>query len=607
MMAFINVLDEQTINQIAAGEVVERPLNVVKELTENALDSGADSITVEIKDGGSKLIRVTDNGCGLSESEVRKAFLRHATSKIVCADDLLNITSLGFRGEALSSICAVSSVEMISKEKDKIVGFRYLIEGSEEISLEEIGAPDGTTVIVKDLFFNTPARKKFLKSNISEAGMVSNLMEHLSLSHPDVSIKYVVNGKTIFSTSGNGDIKEVIYRIYGKEIKDKLIPIDIQKDYVSVHGFIAKPEINRGQRSCENFFINGRYIFSDDLSKALEEGYRNFMMQHKFPFCVLYMNVEPSAIDVNVHPSKMEIRLQNRELICEDLTLAVRSLLANVSLIPEAVLVPEEEEKVVETVPEPFETKRKEAFFYEYQPKTIKPLEIPKVELDEGSSIIKASEQVVIKDVSQINVFDDDFLTPKARKDYHILGQIFKTYWLIEFEEKLYIMDQHAAHEKVRYERLLKHFRDKDIISQPLVPPLIFDITMKEAAIIKEYLFAFNKMGFEIEDFGSGSVAVRSFPVDLYGCNERTFFREILDEISENPLKGDYEVILNKLASMACKAAVKGNMDMSETEVKALLDELLSLDNPYNCPHGRPTIISMSKYEIEKKFKRIVD
>lgn len=615
----INLLDETTINQIAAGEVVERPFNVVKELIENALDSGATAITVEIKDGGSKLIRITDNGEGIAKEEVRKAFLRHATSKISCADDLNYITSLGFRGEALSSICAVSNIEMISRKEEVLTGFRYLIEGSREISLEEIGAPKGTTVIVRDLFFNTPARKKFLKSNLSEAGMISGLMEHIALSNPSVGFKYIVNGRNVFSTSGNGNIEEIIYRIYGKEIMDSLLPIEFEASYVSITGYIAKSEINRGSRTYENFFVNGRFVSSEELSLAVEEGFRGFLMQHKFPFCVLYLEVDPKTVDVNVHPAKMQIRLANQSIIAEALACEVRNALGRASLIPEAVLMPEEESiEPAKSAPEPFEINRRASADYVYIPESKKPLSIKREASDEEAEDSAAMEALAaykvsfdktegIQSAEQLNVFSEPFLSPKARPRYRLLGQLFKTYWLFEYDEKLYILDQHAAHEKVKFERLFAHNRDKEVFSQPIVPPLVFDLSLKEAAFVKEYSEAFSHLGFEIEDFGSGSIKISAFPVDLYGCDERTFFREILDDLIKNPLKGSFDVVLNRLASMACKAAVKGNTTMSEQEVCALMDELMTLDNPYNCPHGRPTIISMSKYEIEKKFKRITD
>ena len=621
-MTTINILDEETIDKIAAGEVVERPLNVVKELTENAIDSGADAITVEIKDGGSSLIRVTDNGCGVNKSQVKKAFLRHATSKIVKAEDLIKISSLGFRGEALSSIAAVSSVEMISKERDSLLGFRYHIEGSKEIELNDIGAPDGTTVIVKDLFYNVPARKKFLKSNQTEGAYVSDMMEHLALSHPEISIKFIINNKTLFQTSGNGNLKEVIYRIYGKEISEKLISLNVDNELFKVTGFLGKPEINRSNRNFENYFVNGRYVHCDVINKAVEEGYKNFLMQHKFPFVILSFSLDPQTLDVNVHPQKMDIKLSDGEKIYPVLVDAVKDALANISLIPSVVLEETKEEKISIKAPEPFESNRIKLLDKEPNVAKTRVEAVPEnaavpedMDIPEDKPVLNDTRFLlgkehkqpspVVKEAEQLS-FIDDFLANEAKDEYEILGQIFKTYWLIGFKDKLYIMDQHAAHEKVKYERLLLKLKNKSVTSQMISPPCIVTLTPKEEVIIKENVEYFRSLGFEIEDFGLGSIAIRSFPSDLYGCNEFDFFREILDELIDNPLRGNHEVILNKLASMACKAAVKGNTLMSVAEVKALLDELMTLDNPYNCPHGRPTIISMTKYEIDKKFKRVV-
>lgn len=637
-MHTINILDELTIDKIAAGEVVEKPLNVVKELVENAIDANATSITVEIKEGGISLIRVTDNGMGIPKSEIPKAFLRHATSKIVDAKDLLSIHSLGFRGEALSSIAAVSSVELITKEKDKLLGTRYQIEGSKELLIEDIGAPDGTTVIVRDLFFNVPARRKFLKTSSTEGSYIGSMMEYLALSHPEVSIELINNNKSVFSTSGNNNIKEVIYRIYGKEVMDRLIEFDLVRDGFKCTGYLGKPEINRSNRNFETIFVNNRYVHCDVISKAVEEGYKNFLMQHKFPFTVLYLEMSPELIDVNVHPAKLEIRLNNEQLIYDELAKEVRRALSEYELIPRSYIDADNDSKnksaedLISKVknPEPFEIQRKvinNETLHEDIPESEplirhrSPSEETKPNLNlnldlvprrtasfesEETSLDEPKIEQVIKP-SQLNLFEDEFLTKEAKEHYDILGQIFKTYWLIGYSDKLYIMDQHAAHEKVNYERFYKRYKAKEeVITQPLNPPIIVDVTAKEEGIVKEYFDVFKTLGIELEDFGLGSVAIRTMPVDLYGCNEYEFFKEVLDELSENPLKGNFDVILSKLASMSCKAAVKGNTDMSEDEVSALLDELLTLDNPFNCPHGRPTIISMSKTEFDKKFKRIV-
>lgn len=644
-MAVIHLLSQNTIDQIAAGEVVERPRSVVKELTENAIDAGATAISVEIKEGGISLIRVTDNGSGIEKSQIRKAFLRHATSKIEDAQDLPHIQSLGFRGEALSSICAVSQMELITKTQEDFTGIHYQIEGGAECEFSEIGAPKGTTFLVRNLFYNVPARRKFLKQPQTEGSYVADLMEHLALSHPDISIKFIVNGQVRFQTSGNNQLKEVIYRIYGKEVTDHLIDFSLNGKSVHVRGFLGKPEQNRSNRNFEIFFVNGRYVHNDVLQKAVEEGYKQYLMQHKFPFCVLHFEFEPEDIDVNVHPAKMEIRLQHGAEVYAEIAAAIRDRLHEIELIPDVLLTEEKEQTPqIRQAPEPFEVnrtymeriqepvaeytrnQRQSGEQYEtsrQQPEMVAEEETPyqaklsvqkilgdhpvnTIESDLHHNIIKSAEHILVEKPVQLDLFEENFVDVKSRESYQILGQIFDTYWLIAFKDKLFIMDQHAAHEKVRYERLLKELKNKTVASQQITPPVVLHLDSKEEQALLSYRDYFTSLGFEIEEFGTGSVAIRSMPVDLYGCEETEFFREVLDELCENPMKDQPDVILNKLASMACKAAVKGNNSLTLEEVSALLDEMLTLDNPYHCPHGRPTIISMSRYEIEKKFKRIV-
>lgn len=624
-MAVIHLLSQNTIDQIAAGEVVERPRSVVKELTENAIDARATAISVEIKEGGISLIRVTDNGSGIEKSQIRKAFLRHATSKIEDAQDLPHIQSLGFRGEALSSICAVSQMELITKTQEDFTGIHYQIEGGAECEFSEIGAPKGTTFLVRNLFYNVPARRKFLKQPQTEGSYVADLMEHLALSHPDISIKFIVNGQVRFQTSGNNQLKEVIYRIYGKEVTDHLIDFSLNGKSVHVRGFLGKPEQNRSNRNFEIFFVNGRYVHNDVLQKAVEEGYKQYLMQHKFPFCVLHFEFEPEDIDVNVHPAKMEIRLQHGAEVYAEIAAAIRDRLHEIELIPDVLLTEEKEQTPqIRQAPEPFEVNRtymeriqepvREMVSEEETPYQAK-LSVQKIlgdhpvnttESDLHHNIIKSAEHILVEKPVQLDLFEENFVDVKSRESYQILGQIFDTYWLIAFKDKLFIMDQHAAHEKVKYERLVKELKNKTVTSQQITPPVVLHLDSKEEQALLSYRDYFTSLGFEIEEFGTGSVAIRSMPVDLYGCEEMEFFREVLDELCENPMKDQPDVILNKLASMACKAAVKGNNSLTFEEVSALLDEMLTLDNPYHCPHGRPTIISMSKYEIEKKFKRIV-
>lgn len=627
IMPQINLLSQSTIDQIAAGEVVERPLNVVKELTENAIDAGADAITVEIKDGGISLIRVTDNGCGIEKDQIKKAFLRHATSKISTIEDLNSIESLGFRGEALSSIAAVSQVEVITKTADELTGIRYAISGGKEEEFEEVGAPDGTTFLVHNLFYNIPARKKFLKQPQTEGSYVADMMEHLALSHPDRSIKFVNGGQVRFHTSGNGNLKEIIYRIYGRDIAEALIPFQYEGEDFAVSGYLGKPELNRSNRNFEVCFMNGRYIRSDVIAKAMEEGYRSYLMQHKFPFYVLHFQMDQSAIDVNVHPAKMEIRIHKGKELYEELSNQAAYCLQQQELIPEVKLAKEAEEiKTPQKTPEPFEINRTRMLADE---NTDYSTEQPKVQdflqnttfnrvIGEAfpakkgknagihDNIIKSADQIIVEKPMQLELFEDRFLSEEARSSYRILGQIFDTYWLVSMKDKLFIIDQHAAHEKVKYERLVKELEGKSVSSQSLNPPVVISLTGKEEEILREFKDSFAALGFEIEEFGSGSYMIRSMPTDLYGCSEKEFFMDILDEIADNPMKGTPEVILQKLASMACKAAVKGHHSLAEAEAGALIDELLKLEDPYHCPHGRPTIISMTKYEIEKKFKRIL-
>ncbi len=644
-MAKIQELDPNTIDQIAAGEVVERPLSVIKELVENAIDSGATSITVEIHDGGTTMLRVTDNGCGIEKSEIRNAFKRHATSKLMSIEDLYVLKSLGFRGEALSSISAVSKVELITKTADELVGTRYVINGGIEESMEDIGAPTGTTIIVRELFYNTPARKKFLKTPQTEGSYVGDLMEHLALDNPSISFHYINNKDDRFTTSGNGDLKELIYRIYGRDISMCLVPIQVHEDGYTIEGYLGEPSLNRSNRNFEIYFVNGRYVKDKIVSKALEEGYKEYLMQHKFPFCVVHISMNTADVDVNVHPSKMEIRFANQAAVYEFIRRNVARTLHNHEMIPEVLRDEKEEIKAApkpatapvpeKKIPEPFENSRltEDKKLKESEPvfaEGISPAPViiednmkspvwtrvfgdhtPPKSGDEKAQgpIIKNSDAVIVEKGIQLDLFDEKVISKKNRNDIEILGQIFDTYWIAVFKDKMFIVDQHAAHEKVNYERMIKRYEEKNTASQLINPPIIVTLTSKEIDVFQKYHTSFEKLGFNIEPFGGNDYAIREVPVDLYGCeNEKEMFISVLDEISNDTnLDRKPDVINYKIASMACKASVKGNMKLSRAEMEELLDELMTLDNPYNCPHGRPTIISMSKYEIEKKFKRIVD
>lgn len=760
-MRKIAVLDQNTIDKIAAGEVVERPSSVVKELVENAIDAGATAVTVEITDGGKKLIRITDNGAGIETDQIPLAFLRHATSKIEKVEDLEQIASLGFRGEALSSIAAVSQVELITKTPSAVSGSRYIIEGGVEHSLEELGAPEGTTFLVRNLFYNTPARSKFLKSDMTEANYIHTLMEQLALSHPEISFKYIQNRQVKLHSSGNYSVKDVIYSVYGRDITKALLDAEFENDFMKITGFVGKPEIARGNRSFENYYINGRYVKNNIITKAIESAYKGFLMQHKFPFVSLQMQMEGNDLDVNVHPAKREVRFAREQEVYEAVYDTVRKALMGREMIPKVTLgksepVKKEEPVKPSSVPEPFEKKRREqlcghaekeiketgisgdrayagagAFVPEktkswmerpaYQStvkepsvsysashttetkkpqvfsaseedlfqgtlrekqeeelkretetklpaeenrelkntgrsqmkntvpvsqntnqkkehwisekekpesgdflsepaeithtsdspeKTAQNLEtVISVETEPGISAAESdqnSHEMAEQEPRQLELFEEKLLAPESRERIRLVGQIFDTYWLAQFGDNFYIIDQHAAHEKVYYERLVKSFREKTVDSQYLNPPLIVTLNLQEENILKENQKYFSQFGFEIEEFGGKEYRISAVPATLYGFSEEALFLEMLDQLSGSGEKDALDIFASRLATMACKAAVKGNHAMSAKEAEKLIDELLTLDNPYHCPHGRPTIISMTRTELEKKFKRIV-
>ena len=679
----ISVLDQSTIDKIAAGEVVERPSSVVKELVENAIDAGASAITVEIKEGGTTFIRITDNGAGIDKEQVPLAFLRHATSKIRKVEDLSLISSLGFRGEALSSIAAVSRVELITKPHEQLIGVRYQIEGGMEKGMEEIGAPDGTTFLVNNIFYNTPARKKFLKSAMTEAGYISELMERMALSHPEIAFKFINNRQTRLHTSGNHNLKDIIYGIYGRDIAANLLPVKAEGAFGRLEGFVGKPVISRGNRNFENYFVNGRYVKSKIITKAIEDAYKTFMMQHKYPFTALHFTIPGDLLDVNVHPTKLELRFSNQEEIYQIVYDTVRQALSSRELIPDVGV--EREPKKAELpkykkpaqVPEPFQlpkAKPQSSFTAHViresapsygnlhtatsdpavvhaskqmavsmqnpvstqdqtkaeLPKTEKaprPLpqmfqkqntepaskSVPETEKGEVSETAekpeKPFEQEITREIQkaeQMELFDDKLLSQQNVKQHTVIGQVFDTYWIVQFQDKMYLIDQHAAHEKVLYEQTMKRLKDHMFTSQRISPPVILTLSLKEEEALKMHMDVFEKLGFEIEPFGGMEYALSAIPDNLFGITERSLFLEILDDLVDQSVRGTPQSVLEKVASMSCKAAVKGNHRMSTKEAHALIDELLTLDNPYNCPHGRPTIISMSKYELEKKFKRIV-
>lgn len=618
-MPNIAILNQETIDKIAAGEVVERPCSVVKELVENAIDAGSTAITVEIKEGGISFIRITDNGCGIERDQVAVAFYRHSTSKIRSAEDLLTVKSLGFRGEALSSISAVARVELITKTYDELTGTRYVIEGSKELSNEEIGAPDGTTFIVKDLFYNVPARRKFLKTAQTEGSYISDMVEKLALSHPDISFKFINNNQTKLHTSGNGNRKDIIYHIFGREISSSLLEVKHECEYFKVEGFIGKPVITRGNRNYENYFINGRYVKSNILSRAIEEAYKSFLMQHQYPFTVLYFTFF-SELDVNVHPTKMELRFDNNNEIYVELCDTIYAILSHKEMIPEVPVDSTPAPKKIvheykEPIPEPFEKRRinevraaeSRSVYGQSVTSTVKNYSAtePAAKAPETSTAYEPAH-VVTGTQQTLEDYDKVFLTESAKKQFSIIGQLFKTYWLIEFEDKLYIIDQHAAHEKVLYEKTMARLANKDFTSQRISPPIVMTLDARECEMLEKYRPQIEQFGYEVEHFGGKEYMISAIPDNLFNIDMKDLFIEMLDDFSNATGRQTPDIITEKVASMSCKAAVKGNDKLTLPEINKLIDELLSLDNPYNCPHGRPTIISMSKYEIEKKFKRIV-
>ena len=635
-MPNIEVLDKETIDKIAAGEVVDRPASIVKEMLENAIDARATSVTVEIKDGGISFIRITDNGCGIAKEDIRLAFLRHATSKIRNIEDLISVSSLGFRGEALSSISAVAQVECITKTPDAFVGTRYVVEGGEEKTMEEVGAPSGTTFIIRNIFYNTPARRKFLKTAATEGSYISAVVEHIALSHPEVSIRFISAGNSRLHTAGNNKLKDIIYGIYGRDITANLLEVERQDSGMEISGFIAKPVVSRGNRNYMNYFINGRYIKSKIISSAIEAAYKTYLMQHNYPFCVLHFSIPQEFLDVNVHPSKMELRFEHPVQVHDFIYHTLTEILKQQELIPKAVfeagrkkqmssnLIEKQSQMVqelkavekdktllpgnVETVkqfeyekvipkllrekPEPFETNRLSTFNI--------------VRETECDPVTDPRDKITAGNGEQLALFDDKFLSGESRFRHQIIGQLFETYWLIEYGENLYIIDQHAAHEKVLFEKTMEGLKNKTFTSQMLNPPIILTLNDQELQLIEKFRGNFEELGYEIEAFGGREYAVRAVPANLYSLGSKELLLDIIDSLSMESASVQSNMISEKIASMSCKAAVKGNNKLSVSEAEALIGQLLKLENPYHCPHGRPTIISMSKYDIEKKFKRIL-
>lgn len=617
-------LDSHTINKIAAGEVVERPLSVVKELVENAIDAKASAITIEIKDGGTTYIRITDNGEGINRSQVQNAFKRHATSKIKTIEDLISVSSLGFRGEALSSIASVSKVELLTKTKNEFVGTRYVIEGGKELKLDDAGVPDGTTIIIRDLFYNTPARRKFLKSSKTEASYIIELIERIILSNTDISFKLIVNGQTKLQFVGDGSVYNAIYSIYGKEVANNLIRIEADNGDFLLSGYIGKPELSRGNKNYEVYFVNNRYIKSSLISRALDEAYKKYLMLHKFPMVFLNIDMPGFMIDINVHPSKKEVRFIEGDYLFTFLVNTISEKLNNIELIPSVIDTYDDNEndktiKKEDVIPEPFEVNRISltGAVNTNPVKSIVPKKPEIKEIDTISQIMTSevknrdfsyiNESIKEETPVQLSLFDDIFLSEKALKKHKIIGQLFNTYWLVEYDNNLYILDQHAAHEKIKYERLIKQIRNKEVVSQIINPPVIVTLSSSEEELLSKYYDNFSALGFNVENFGGKEYSITEVPLELFGSDPKEYFLDMLDEINNGKIPKETDSINLHIATMACKSAVKGNMKMTYEEADQLISELLSLDNPYNCPHGRPTIVSYSKYDIERMFKRIVN
>ena len=664
----IHLLSQECINQIAAGEVVERPGSIVKELVENALDAKATAISIEIKGGGISFLRVSDNGEGIFSEDLERAFMPHATSKIQNPKDLEEILSFGFRGEALASIASVAKVECISKRQEDFLAHRILVEGGSFSPVEEVGGMDGTSILVRDLFYNVPARKKFLLSESTEASRVEEMVEKLALANPSISFHFVKDGKSRFQTVGGGKLSDVVFGIYGKafakdslEIKESYYPSSLTGlATLHIEGLLGKPSLTRSNRQYEIFFVNGRFVRDSLLSRALEDAYKPFLMQHKFPFAIVFLHLSPSLVDVNVHPQKLEVRFQNREKIYQALFDCVSKTLSKADLIdhsPLSLFQKEKEEKSTtflspssqlwEKKAEQKETpeniseniSEKAQFRTEATEKTHFSSETPElnqqkdetgeeklvyeefdltkgIRLEEEKASEKEentvpkeeqffTESEKLPSAEQESLFSPSFFSEEGEKEFRLIGQVFQTYWLIEFQKELFIMDQHAAHEKVNFEKMRKKTLEKPGISQGILPKtMVFNA--KEEEFYEKTKDYFAHLGYRIQKEKDKRYLLEGIPADFPSLDAEMLFHEILDALAEEGNLSEAESVYNKIASMACKASVKGNQLLSFQEAEALVQKLFTLENPYACPHGRPTIVAFKKQDLEKMFKRIV-
>lgn len=699
----IHLLSQECINQIAAGEVVERPSSIVKELVENALDAKATAISIEIKGGGISFLRVSDNGEGIFSEDLERAFMPHATSKIQNPKDLEEILSFGFRGEALASIASVAKVECISKRQEDFLAHRILVEGGSFSPVEEVGGMDGTSILVRDLFYNVPARKKFLLSESTEASRVEEMVEKLALANPGISFHFVKDGKSRFQTLGGGKLSDVVFGIYGKsfakdslEIKESYYPSSLTGlATLHIEGLLGKPSLTRSNRQYEIFFVNGRFVRDSLLSRALEDAYKPFLMQHKFPFAIVFLHLSPNLVDVNVHPQKLEVRFQNREKIYQALFDCVSKTLSKADLIDHSPLslfqkekeeksttflspssqlwekkeekkenkndIPEEavrsdqndkqsaeqisaikeqekekaeavnqrypigeaSENALENASEkaPFrievpelnqqkaETREEKLIYEEFDLTKGIRLEEEKASEKEENTVPREeqlfTESENLPSAEQESLFSPSFFSEEGEREFRLIGQVFQTYWLIEFQKELFIMDQHAAHEKVNFEKMRKNYLEKPGISQGILPKTMV-FSAKEEELYEKTKDYFAHLGYRIRKEEEKRYTLEGIPADFPSLDAEMLFHEILDALAEEGNLSEAESVYDKIASMACKASVKGNQLLSFKEAEALVQKLFTLENPYACPHGRPTIVAFKKQDLEKMFKRIV-
>lgn len=672
-MGNIVLLDDLTINQIAAGEVIERPANVVKELVENSIDAGATKISVEIENGGITSIRITDDGKGIAPDDVALAFERHATSKIRSAEDLTKVMTMGFRGEALASIAAIAKVELITRTRDQEIGTKVIVEGGDIISKEECGAPYGTTIIVRELFYNTPVRYKFLKKDFTEGGYIESAVEKIALINPSISFRLVNNRKTILQTSGNGDITTVVYNIFGKDVSQNLVNVDNEYEGVKVRGVAGKPEIARSNRTNQLFYVNGRNIKDKILSAAVEEAYRTLIPHGKFGFCIIDIRLNPELVDVNVHPAKLEVRFADESKVFKAVHYGIKNALLGEDITRDEEKEKVEAPKIIEKNVEETAPQRRGLFDIFRNKSTEQTPENPdekyatievkvnkdnqaknsvidKIEFDEERQYLKPiaeetqleeleeplqnitylpkeeSNEVEEQEFEKIveknykpeednieykveedirPIYDQDIEEKSPVPEYKILGVAFNTYIILELDEDIYILDQHAAHERVLYEKVKENFyRAGGKEAQMLLLPDVLELSKRDMHIVKDHMDLFEQAGFTLEEFGENTIKITGVPVICFEMNTKDLFMDILDGIDITNRTNKQDIEEKFIATVACKAAVKANMVLDEREIRGLLDELLLLDNPFTCPHGRPTAIRITKTEIEKKFGR---